>query len=102
MMTILTIKNAKHTRKSSTITEVPDAKFDLSWHIQSLLDLHAWNCLFVQPVINSEKTGYYKLIVGEPVFENPCSYDAVEKVMYFMIHVLMHAHCMTHTMYAKQ
>lgn len=54
------------------------------------------------PLINSEKTGYYKLIVGEPVFENPCSYDAVEKVMYFMIHVLVHAHCMTHTMYAKQ
>lgn len=33
------------------------------------------------PVINTEKTGYYKLIVGEPIFENPCSYDAVEKVL---------------------
>lgn len=70
------------------------------------LILHALNCLFVQVLVYSSnqfrKTGYYKLIVGEPVFENPCSYDAVEKVMYFMIHVLVHAHCMTHTMYAKQ
>lgn len=66
-----------------------DAKFGISWRLQTPLDFTCTKLgvctgtrLFLSS-INTDKTGYYQLIVDEPIFENSCSYDAVEKVMYF-------------------
>lgn len=59
-----------------------DYKHHFILHEQKIVHLYRYSFI---PVINcnTDKTGYYQLIVDEPIFENSCSYDAVEKVMYF-------------------
>lgn len=83
-------------KRMPIIQETPVSPFSewcKIWHIMAItnstwfymhLIVHLYRYSFI-PVINCNtyKTGYYQLIVDEPIFENSCSYDAVEKVMYF-------------------